>query len=60
MERMNLEISEYSNFLPRKDAARGTNTAFKHENKFLYCSFWKYYVITEYQNEEPGKKVWKK
>lgn len=45
MKRMNLEMNEYSNFLPRSDAAVGTNIAFKYENKFLYCSFQKYLEI---------------
>lgn len=42
---MNLEMNEYSNFLPTRVPAIETNIAFKCENKFLYCSFQKYLEI---------------
>lgn len=44
---MNFKTNEYNNFLPRKDAAIGTNIAFKCENKFPCCSFQKYFGISE-------------
>lgn len=52
---MNFEMNEYNNFLPRKDAAIGTNIAFKCENKFPYCSFQKYFGISGCQDEELEK-----
>lgn len=38
-------MNEGSNFFPRRVPAIETNTAYKCENKFLYCSFQKYLEI---------------